>query len=174
MRNLVLKYGGLIAAILTVVMLVPLAFQSTDEMIANMELGEIVGYATMIVAMGLVYFALREHRNRNLGGVMGFRTGFLTGLAVSAVAALLFGAATALLYAWLGPDRTHEFMQAYVIHSLGPSATPDDVSAALAAYESQRGLWGNPLFQGFVMVATVFPIGLVVSLVSAAALRARN
>lgn len=174
MRNLVLKYGSLIAAILIAVMLVPLAFQTTDEIIANMELGEIVGYTTMIVATGLIFFALREHRNRNLGGVMNFRTGFLTGLAVSAVAAVLFGAATALFYVWFGPDRTHEFMQAYVVYSLGPSATPDDVSTALAAYESQRGLWGNPLFQGFVMFATVFPIGLVMSLASAAVLRARG
>lgn len=168
MRNLVLKYGGLIAAILIAVMLVPLAFQTTDQMIANMDLGEIVGYTTMIVATGLIFFALREHRNRNLGGVMSFRTGFLTGLAVSAVAAVLFGLATALFYAWIGPERTHEFMQAYVV------ARSEDASAALAAYESQRGLWGNPLFQGFVMFATVFPIGLVMSLVSAAVLRARG
>lgn len=168
MRNLVLKYGGLIAAILTAVMLVPLAFQTTDEMIANMELGEIVGYTTMVVAMGLIFFALREHRNRNLGGVMTFRTGFLTGLAVSAVAAVLFGLAAALFYAWLGPERTHEFMQAYV------AAKADDVPAELATYESQRGLWGNPLFQGFVMFATVLPIGLVMSFAAAAVLRTRS
>lgn len=174
MRKIVFKYGVIAGGLMIAVMLAPFYLQDAEEMTANMRLGEIVGYAVMIVAMGLVFFAVREHRDRNLGGVMPFRTGLLTGLAVTAVAATLVGLATTAGTVWIGPERTHEFMLAYVEYSLGADAPPEAVAAAIKEYEASKALWLNPWFQGFVMFATVVPIGLVMSLVSAAVLRPRH
>lgn len=171
MKRVVLKYGAISGGLMSAVILAPFFFQDPGAMLEEMRLGEIVGYTTMIVAMGLVFFALREHRDRNLGGVMPFRTGLLVGLAVTLVAAVLYGLATTAGYMWIGPERTHEFMLAYIEYSMGPGASADALAAAVAEYESQRDLWLNPWFQGFVMFATVVPIGLVVSLISAAVLR---
>lgn len=170
MFKTVMKYGSIAGGVLAAVLIAPWFFRDQDAMLESMRLGEIVGYTTMLVATGLVFFALREHRARNLGGVMPFRTGLLTGIAVSAVAAGLFGLATVVLYAWMGPERTHAFMLAYVEYSAGTG----DPETAMVQYESMRHLWANPWFQGFVMFATVFPIGVVWSLVSAALLRSRG
>lgn len=173
MRTIMLKYGFIAAAIMTAVIILPFAIRDPENLLENMGWGEVVGYTTMIVAMSLIFFALKEHRERNLGGVMRFRTGLLTGLAVTLVAALLFGLATAGLYAWMGPERTDEFMHAYIRYSAGADASPQELAEAMASYEAQRNLWLNPFFQGFVMFGTIVPIGLVISLISAAVLRPR-
>lgn len=160
MRKTVGKYGVLAAGLMSALMIGPYLVMDVGALVAGSAWIEVVGYAAILAAMTLVFFAIREHRERNLGGRLRFRTGLLLGLSVTTVAALLFGLATVLLYAWLGPEQTDALMQAYVERSGGGTD-----------YESQRALWLNPWFQGAVMAATALPVGVIVSLVSAALLR---
>ncbi len=171
MFNIALKYGLIAAAVLIAAIILPFWFQNIEAIAsdpeafkARMRWSEVVGYLTMLVAMGLIFFALREYRTR-LGGALGFGAGLKLGALVSLIAATLFGAATAALYAAMGPEQTDAFMRLYMEHAAG--ADPAAQAKALADYEANRGMWLNPAFQAFIMFATVFPIGVLVSLVSA-------
>lgn len=173
MPKLALKYGSIAAAIMIAVIILPFWLRSPDELLAGMKWGERIGYATMLLAMGLVYFAIREYRERHGGGVLGFGKGLQVGTSVSLVAALVFGLATVALYTAMGPERIDAFMRLYMEYMAGEGATPEALAKALSDYEAQRQLWLNPWFQGLLMFATVLPIGLAVSLVSAWLLRRR-
>lgn len=159
-----LKYGLIAAAILIAVIILPFYWQDPERLSESMRRGEVVGFLTMALAMGLVYFAIREQRGR-LGGRIGFGVGILTGLLTSLVAATVFGLATVLLYTAMGPERTHEFMQMYVQHAAG--ADEQARAQALADYETHRHLFLSPWFNGLLMFATVLPIGLLLSLIFA-------
>jgi hypothetical protein len=171
MFNIAFKYGLIAAAVLIAVIILPFWFQNIDAIAADpeafkarMRWSEVVGYLTMLAAMGLIVFALREYRAR-LGGSLGFAAGLKLGVLVSLIAASLFGVATAALYAAMGPEQTDAFMRIYMEHAAGPD--PAAQARALADYESNRGLWLNPAFQAFIMFATVLPIGVLVSLLAA-------
>ncbi len=166
MLKLALKYGLIAAAIMIAVIIVPFYWQDQDPaaLSERMKLGEIVGFLTMALAMALVYFALREQRSR-LGGRLGFWQGVLTGAATTMVAATVFGLATTLLYVAMGPERTYEFMQLYIQYSAGADEMAR--AQALAEFEANRGLWLSPWFNGALMFATVVPIGLLLTLISA-------
>lgn len=166
-----LKYGLIAAALMIAVIVIPFWLQSPERRLEQMGWGEIVGYATMVVALSLIFFALREHRKRT--GTLSFRTGLALGLAVTAIAAAAFGLATTGLYYSMGPEETDAFMRAYVEYSVGDEATAEEVARAHREYESNRRLWLNPWFQGFVMFATVALLGIVVSLPAAWLLRTR-
>lgn len=159
MLSLSIRYGLIIGAGISALMLVPFYMLSPDERIAGMGSSEIVGYAIMVAAACLIFVALWEQRRRE--GMLGFGAGLSLGLGVSGVAALVFGLATTLTYYAMEPAEVDAFMRAYVEHSGG----------SLEDYEEQQHLWLNPWFQGFIMAATIALIGAVVSLVAAAVMR---
>jgi hypothetical protein len=125
---------------------------------------EIIGYAVMTLSLSLVFFTMRSRREGELEGRMTFAQAFYTGVVFSLVAATLFGVGTTLLYTWMGEAKTLAFMEAYIQHNAGTTATPDDLQKARDAFEAQKHLWLNPLFQGATMLGTVFPLGAMVSL----------
>jgi hypothetical protein len=171
MLKTAVKFGVISGAIIIAAIIVPFWWQSVDAILADpegfkasMRRGEVVGYLSMLVAMSLVFFAMREHRNR-LGGSLGFLQGMKVGVLVTLVSATLFGVATGIMYAAMGVEHTDAFMRLYMEHAAG--ADPVAQARALADYEANRDLWLNHWFQGFVMFATVVPIGVLVSLPSA-------
>ncbi len=175
MLKAALVWGVIAAAIMIAAIIVPFWFQDLEAMLADPEImkaamsrNERIGYLTMFVAMGLVAVALWRHRAAQ-DGCLSFLDGLKLGTLTSLVAALLFGLATVVLYLALGPEQSDAFMRVYMEHAAG--SDPAAQAQALATYESQRGLWLNPWFQGFVMFATVLPIGVLVSLVAALVLR---
>lgn len=171
MKDVIMKYGLAAALVMSALVVVPFWLGDPSNVTEGLGLKEVLGYATMVVAMSLVFFAIREYR----GAVdrLTFARGFAVGAGVSLVAALGFGLATVALYAFLmSPEQIDTFMRAYVEQAAG--AGPEAVAGALQQYEANRHLWQNPWFQGLVMFGTVLPIGLVATTISALVLRSRG
>ena len=148
---------GLIAgAILCVLMFAPILLVGPDP--AWMEVGEVVGYASMVLAMSATYFAMRAERRQH--GALSFGRAFRTGIAVSLVASLLFGLATWAFYAMMGDALPQAIYEFYAGQAAGDAGR-------LAQLESMKGLLFNRPLQAAVMFATVFLIGLVESLIGA-------
>lgn len=134
-----------------------------------LRLGEIIGYSAMVLALSAVWFAMRSRRALN--GSLGFSEGLGIGAGVSLVAALLFGLATWAFYAYSGdalPEEIYAFYQDQ-IHQSGADAA--SIAARLAELERMRPMFFDKTLQAGIMAATVFVIGLVLSVISAAALR---
>lgn len=90
------------------------------------------------------------------------------------MAAVIFGVATRLFYVYAG-DEMAEAIATYYAQELRQSGLPpEELAKQLAEMESWRPWMTNPLLQGGVMAATVFPIGVVESLIGAAILRWRR
>lgn len=162
MMKTAFKYGLIIAAVIVAITLIPFLLQSPESRLQNMGWAETVGYAVMVAAFGLVFLALKEHRGH--AGDLTFRAGLGLGLAITGIAAAIFGLATTGIYYSMGPQETDAFMRAYVESS----------GADLDQYEQNRHLWLNPWFQGFVMFATLAVIGAAVSLVAAWLMRDKS
>jgi Protein of unknown function (DUF4199) len=151
-----LKYGGIAAIVMIVVMFTPMLVAGPQP--AWMRVGEIVGYTTMLLAMTATYFAMRAEKARR--GAMSYGAAFLVGVSVSLVAALVFAVATWLLYTALG-DALPEALLAFYRDQAGGDP------AKLAQVEGFRSFLYNRPLQAAVMFATVFPIGVLESLIGA-------
>ncbi len=66
--------------------------------------GVALGYATMLVALSLVFVAVKRHRDEACGGVIGFWPAFGLGLAIAAVASAGYVLAWELALAVTGID----------------------------------------------------------------------
>lgn len=130
-----------------------------------------LGYLIMLVALSSILIGVKQHRDQALGGVIKFRTALLMGLGIAIVASLAYIAVWELYLAATG----YTFMDQYVAATLEAKRAAGLTGAAYdkvaADMENMRRQYANPLFRVPMTFAEIFPVGLLIALVSAALLR---
>jgi hypothetical protein len=86
MRKIVLTYGLIAGAILSVMMLLTLPF--LDRI--GFDKGETIGYSTMVLAFLMVFFGVKSYRDNVAGGSVTFGRAFKAGLMITVVASLCY------------------------------------------------------------------------------------
>lgn len=167
--NIWLRYGAIAASALSVLMFAPyFIFGVRPEW---MEVGELVGYGSMLLCMGATWFAMRRERERR--GGLRYGQAFAVGVGVSAVAALVFGIATFGFYSVVGdtlPQAIYDFYADQIRDGGGSEA---EIARQLGELEQMRPMFFDIPLQAGVMFATVFVIGVVESAVGAWFARSR-
>jgi len=133
--------------------------------------GMAIGYLTMLIALSVVFVAVKRHRDRALGGVIPFWTAFGIGLAISVVAGVVYVLVWEATLAITRIDFAAEYGRMLVEQQKAEGLS----GAALAAFEAEmerfRTDYADPLYRLPMTFAEIFPVGVLVSLVSAALLR---
>jgi hypothetical protein len=135
---------------------------------------EIIGYTCMIIALTAIFFGIKSYRDKVLGGRITFGKAFMLGIGISAVAALIFGIYVYVLYGLISPDSIDKLMEAYRNKITTSGETQQVIEQELQKFESEAVLWRNTYLMSFIMFITVFLIGVLISLVSAAILKRRE
>jgi hypothetical protein len=133
--------------------------------------GMMIGYLIMLVALSLIFLAIKRYRDHEQGGVIRFATAFGLGLGISAVASATYVAGWEF-YLW---SSDYAFIDEYATATLraqaAGGATASEIAATKASLEDMKALYANPLTRIGVTFVEILPVGIVVSLVSAALLR---
>ncbi|MCB1552820.1 MAG: DUF4199 domain-containing protein [Xanthomonadales bacterium] len=165
----IIRYGLLGGGLLCLPMFVPyFVFGLRTDW---MKAGEVIGYSSMVLCMTATWFAMRHEQRRR--GPLGFGALLATGVGVSAVAGLVFGLATWGFYAAAGDALPEAIIEFYLAQARDPALGAAESARQVAEIESMKPFFFNRPLQAAVMFATVFVIGVVVSLISAAITRAR-
>lgn len=171
MRRIVIKFGlisGAIISAATAIML-PLCMRGVFDFSAS----EVVGYTAMVLSFLMVFFGVRSYRDDVAGGAIGFGKAFGVGLLITLVACSVYVVAWQIVYWGFIPDFLDHY-NAYQLDELRTEgASPEVIEEKQAEMETFAELYANPLFNVLITFLEVFPVGLVVTLVSAAILRRR-
>jgi hypothetical protein len=133
--------------------------------------GAVVGYLTMLVALSLVFVAIKRRRDGELGGVIRFWPAFGLGLAISLVAGVFYVVAWEAALAFTGMDFAGDYAKAVVEQQRAKGLGPEALAKLAADMETFRVQYANPLYRIPVTLSEILPVGVLVSLVSAALLR---
>lgn len=175
MRKIVLLYGT-IAGLLMVSMFV-VSFWMLESGMLTYESSELFGYTTMLVVMSLIFIGIRSHRQKNLGGVMTFGMGFKTGILIAAIASLFYAGGWEVYFNTV-PGVKETFMQRYKEMTekkmKAEGATQEAVDAKMAEMMKMVEMYKNPFFRFGISLMEIFPVGLLVTLISAGILRKRS
>lgn len=136
--------------------------------------GEWIGYGTMLVAFSLVFVAVKRRRDLDLGGVIGFWPAFCLGLGISAVASLVYVLAWEGLLAATGIDFAAGYADFLIEQQKAAGASAEALAKLAADMESFKAEYANPLIRLPMTFAEIFPLGALVSLVTAGLLRNRG
>lgn len=136
-----------------------------------LTVGMLIGYASMLVALSAVFVGIKRHRDAALGGVIRFWPAFGLGLGISVVAGVFYVLAWEAALAVTGADYMGEYTARLLAEKRAAGASEAElakVGAEMAAFGKQ---YANPLYRMPMTFSEIFPVGVLVSLVSAALLR---
>lgn len=129
------------------------------------------GYLIMLVALSSILVGVKRYRDQALGGVIGFLPALGMGLAIAAVAGLAY---VAVWEAYLAMTH-YSFMEVYVAQALAAKRAAGVTGEAYARFaaqmETMRVQYANPLYRLPMTFAEIFPVGVVIALISAALVR---
>ncbi len=156
-----LKYGWIACAIVVGIPALSMAILGTGS--DGFDKGEIIGYSSIIVAMGLVYFAMRHFRDKENDGTMSFGEGMKIGLLISTMGGLAWGIYNLIFVKLIMPN----FYEEYYAHQSGYAIGSPEFEQGFAQMKSEMGFWVSDFGVTLLMFLTVFIIGVVISLISA-------
>lgn len=131
----------------------------------------LAGYLMMLLALSLIFVGVKRYRDRALGGVIKFAPALLVGLAISAVAGLIYVIGWEITLAATDYAFADTYSAALIEAERAKGAPPADIERLAAEMEVFKAQYANPLFRLPMTFIEIFPVGLVISLISAALLR---
>ena len=117
------------------------------------------------------FVGTEQYRDRTLGGVIKFMPGFIVGLGISAVAGVFYAIAWEISMAFMKFDFSKFYANAIVEQARASGADAQGLAAAATQAAEFTRMYANPLFRVPMTFLEIFPVGILVSLISAALLR---
>lgn len=133
--------------------------------------GVALGYATMLIALTAVFVAIKRHRDVDLGGVIRFWPAFSLGLGISLVASLCYVVAWEAALAVTGMDFAGDYAKLLIEQQRAQGVSGEALARFTAEMQQFTVQYANPLYRLPMTFAEIFPVGVLVSLISAALLR---
>lgn len=130
----------------------------------NLKTNDILGYVVMLVIFSLIFFGVRDYRNKKLGGIISFGKAFKTGILMALVASAVYVAVWLFCYYLFVPD----FIDVYSRYAL------ENGLASAEDMENLKNLYKTPLGVIFITTLEVLPIGIIVALISALILKKKT
>lgn len=169
MKKIVLTFGIIAGVILSVLMVATMPF--IDRI--GFDYGLVVGYTSMVVAFLLVFFGIRSYRENVGGGQISFGRAFSVGILIVLIASVMYVVTWEIIYFNFLPD----FGEKYAAHMLekarAAGASAEQLAAEAENMNEMKSILNNPLLNAAFTLLEPLPVGLVLTLVSAAILRKR-
>ena len=169
MKRIVLRFG--LASGVILVALSSVLWAVTMNEAIDLEGSEVIGYSAMVLSFLLVFFGVRSYRDTVAGGAIGFGKAFQVGLLITLITCAMYVITWEIAYFNFFPD----FLDEYTTRALAKMRAEGESAAAIQKMERQMAFmakyYDNIFFNSAITLLEVLPVGLIVSLISAAILR---
>lgn len=171
MKKIVLVFGLISGGLMALFMFATMPF--IDKI--GMDKGYFVGYSGMVLAFMLVFFGIRSYRENVGGGTITFGRAFAVGILIAVISSLCYVIAWEILYFNFMPD----FMDKYAAHVIEKARAAGESAQAIQAKQQEmqqfKELYNHNLLVNVAMtLLEPLPVGLIITLISAAILRKRK
>jgi hypothetical protein len=167
MKKTILTFGLLSGAASSLMMVATVPFADN----IGFDKAEVVGYTIIVLSFLLVFFGIRSYRDNAGNGQITFTKAFAVGISITLISCICYVVTWEVLYF----NFLHDFMDkygAYIVEKLKASgATPAAVQTQLQQLKKYKELYENPFLNAMMTFIEPFPIGLAITLISAAVLR---
>lgn len=170
MKRIILTYGAINALIMACMFTIAYIFREQIGFANSM----IVGYVNIVLGSSMIYFAIASYKKNN-GGEISFGKAFKIGLILALIASAVYALIWVIMVNTLMTnfcDEYHKYMLDE-LHKAGASAAK--IADAEKEMQDMTVLMKNPVALFLVgMLMECLPVGLLISLISAAILRTKK
>ncbi len=170
MKKLIIVFGLIAGAITSAWVLIYSSIGNPMES----EYGMYYGYASMILAFSLIFVAVKSFRDKHNGGTISFGKAFRIGLYITLIASTFYVVAWLINYFFFDPgfmDGYADKMVAKMKAENAPQAKIDEYAADMKQFMT---MYQNPFFNAVITYMEILPVGLIVSVISAAILKKKT
>ena len=168
MRKVVLTYGVLAGVIIVALMVFSFSVLSFSE---GSSMSMVLGYATMIVSLSMIFFGIRNYRDNYSGGSVTFGRGFLIGLYISIIASLFYVIGWKIYSSIALPDFADKYAKHMIDHLKKSGANDSTIIAKTKEMADWKQMYANPFFEYGMTFLEIFPVGLLISVICALILK---
>jgi hypothetical protein len=170
MRRIVLKFGLISGVISSTLMLITIPFQ--DQIGFGHSL--LVGYTTIVASFLLVYFGIRSYRAKVGGGRISFGRAFGVGISITLITCVFYVATWEVMYYFFMPDFMVKYSSYVIQKERAAGASKAAIQAKTLELQKSAEAYKNPLVNVAMTFIEPFPVGLLITLISAAVLRRKE
>ena len=167
MRKIIVTFGLISGAISSLMMIALVTFGGR----IGFDRGAIIGNTSIVLSFLMVFVGIRTYRDNIGNGQITFLKAFAVGLSITLISCIIYVVTWEVIYYNFIPG----FWDAYGAHLVekltASGAKPAAIQAKLEQVRKYKELYKNPLFNAALTFIDPFPIGLVITLISALVLR---
>lgn len=171
MLKLILKYG-LIAGLIVGIPLFGLTVGMNNHL--PPAWGMAIGYLTMLIAFTTIFVAIKRRRDVDQGGVIGFWPALGLGLGISVIASIFYVLVWEVAVAVSGVNFADVFTNMMIEQERAKGVSAEVLAKFTTEMEQFRTQYANPFYRMPMTFTEIFPVGVLVSVISAALLRNRR
>jgi Protein of unknown function (DUF4199) len=131
----------------------------------------LLGYTTMVASFLLIYFGIRSYRDNTLGGQITFGRAFACGILIALITTVCYVAVWEIVYFNFMPHFMDSYFAAQIHKVQSSGLDPATTAARVAAIERSQQSYQNPLINMAYTFMEPLPVGIIITLLSAAILR---
>ena len=169
MKKTVLTFG-LISGAISSALMVALAFL-LDEI--GFDKGMLIGYTSMLIAFLLVFFGIRSYRETVGDGYITFGRAFSVGILITLISCICYVVTWEIVYFNFLPDFGDKYANYLIENARASGASAAELARQVEEMKNFKAQYDNPFINAAYTFLEPFPVGLLVTLVSAAILRKR-
>ncbi|MDB5231692.1 MAG: hypothetical protein JWN76_2497 [Chitinophagaceae bacterium] len=174
MKKNIIIYGLISGILVSVLMLCTVNYISHCEGNIDYDSSMLIGYASMLIALSLVFVGIRNYRDKYNGGVISFGKAFRIGMMMVLIASTIYVIAWLIDYFFFIPD----FLDKYSAHTLdklkASGASQVEIDKQSQEMASMGKMYKNPFFNAMMTYIEILPVGLIVTLICSLLLKRKT
>ena len=171
MKKTVLTFGIISGVVIAVLMGINTIFAER----IGFDRAVIVGYTTMLIAFLLVFFGIKSYRDNIGGGEISFGRAFTVGILITLITCVFYVGIWEILYFTVLHDFPEKYASYMMEKARASGASPAQLAQEMEQMKQMKALLDNPvLAPAIIFISEPLPVGLVMTLISAAILRKRR
>jgi hypothetical protein len=172
MKRIVLIFGLISGAIASALMFLTLPLMHNKTI--DSRLGYVIGYTTIFLSLLLVFFGIRSYRENAGGGSITFGRGFKVGILITLISCVFYVGSWEIIYYKIMPDFADRYAAQAIAEMKQKGASDAAIAETQKKMAEMKAMLANPLVNAAMTFIEPFPVGLIMTLVSAAILRKRT
>ena len=129
------------------------------------------GYLTMILALSMIFVGVKRYRDTQGGGVIKFVPALMLGLGIAIVASVIYVMVWEVYMAATHFAFIDAYAEAMVRAKKAAGVSGPALDAVVAEMAKFKTDYANPLYRMPMTFMEIFPVGLIIAIISAAILR---
>jgi len=162
MKKTILTYGLIAGAIIAILMQIQFS-----GYVDNLNYGELVGYASMVVSFSMIFVGVKKYRETLQNQKIGFLNAFLVGLGISLIATLCYVISWGFIDGFVDGNFIDTYEASTMEALKAKNASSEELAETQKTMDGYRELYSNPFTKAGITAVEVFPVGLLISLITA-------